>query len=1090
MTRNLYPKTISDPDFPKLEEGVLTFWEQAGTFRASVEQRDGAPEFIFYDGPPFANGLPHYGHLLTSCVKDSVARYQTMRGRKVERRFGWDCHGLPAEMEAEKELQLSGRKAIEDYGIAQFNASCASSVMKYTKEWRYYVTRQARWVDFADDYRTMDKSYMESVMWAFKALYDKGLIYESHRVMPYSWAAETPLSNFETRMDNAYREKESKAVTVAFILRDSAELMQGALSRVCLLLAWTTTPWTLPSNLALGVGEDITYYAHTEGDITTISAQKRADDDIAIKGSDLVGLSYEPMFPYFAGTANAFKILAADFVEAGDGTGIVHLAPGFGEDDQRVCAEHGIPVICPVDDSGRYTQEITDIDYTAKDGSARILRLCGLNVMQERARAEDDPKLKDPFDDKQINKFGLANLRIILYLKQMGILISEEIYKHNYPHCWRTDTPLIYKAVPSWYVEVTKFRDRMVELNQNISWTPSHVRDGLFGKWLEGARDWSISRNRFWGAPIPIWRSTDPHNKKLYVFGSIKELEDFFGREVTDLHRPYIDELTKPDPDSPGHTLVRVPEVLDCWFESGAMPFAQAHYPFENKDWFEKHLPADFIVEYTAQTRGWFYTLMVLSTALFDCEPFKSCICHGVILDENRQKLSKRLRNYPDPQEVYDTIGADALRWMMLSAPVMHGGELQMHREASDIREVVRLVIKPIWNAYHFFCLYANADGVKAQHITQASHKMDRYILSKLSQAVGGVGRAMDAYDMPRACADAASFFEVLTNWYIRRSRERFWSSASEGGQDKQEAYNTLYTVLIDMSRAIAPLLPLVSEAIYLGLTKGADITGEHALQAGDSVHLADFPSMSIGEADIAPMDYVREVCNTALSIRNAENIRIRQPLQRLDIYGNAPDALRDGFYASIICDELNCKEVDFHDDLSQVAALRLQVNLPIAGKRLGSGLRDVMAALKKGDWQREGDIIRIAGQELSPQEYDMLLEAKDGITGAKATAKQDALIVLDTDITPQLKAEGIARDVLRIIQQARKDAGLDITAHININICADDEILRAIADNERFITRQALIDNVEYIDIPEGGNVTRHTLEEGELCFEILTLC
>ncbi len=852
-----YPDISSNPNLPEIESKIQKIWEQEDIFKESVEKNK-EPEWIFYDGPPFANGLPHYGHLLTSFVKDIFARYQTMKCKKVERRFGWDCHGLPAEMEAEKELGVSGRKAIEDFGIERFNQHCRESVMKYTNIWQDYITRAGRWVDFKNDYKTMDLSYMESVLWAFKRLYEKGLIYESHRVMPYSWAAQTPLSNFETRMDDAYRERKGKAITVAFefkeppqSIKDEIKEIKGSLSSTekelnphfnpqrFYICAWTTTPWTLPSNLALAVSKEFEYRAfydkENKGLYFASSKWVRENNkesefliydtnisdspyniSIDIYGNELLKLSYVPLFPYFSSTENAFRILdGSDFITEEDGTGIVHLAPGFGEDDQRVCEKAGIKIICPVDEAGKYTDEIFDLDAPA-------LSLKNLNVIAATQKSADEPYTED-----HLQKYGLANLRIIQYLKETEKLIKQEDYEHPYPFCWRTDTPLIYKAVPSWYVEVTKIRDRMVELNQGINWIPSHIRDGQFGKWLENARDWSISRNRFWGCPIPVWKSNNPNNKKLYVFGSIKEIEDFFapyhkGLKINDLHRPFIDLLTAPDPEDSKYTISRVTDVFDCWFESGSMPFAQVHYPFDNKEWFETHFPADFIVEYVGQTRGWFYTLMVLSTAIFDRIPFKNCICHGVILDEKGKKLSKKLRNYPDPNDIFNQYGADAMRWRMISEPIMHGGNLLISKDGNDIRDIVRLVIKPIWNAYNFFTLYANADKIKAEKINIADIKnlMDRYIMAKLKYSVRTIEKSLDNFDTPSACKVIIDFFEVLNNWYIRRNRERFWRSASidKKDEDKQAAYNTLYSVLITMCQAAAPLLPMTMEEIYGGL--------------------------------------------------------------------------------------------------------------------------------------------------------------------------------------------------------------------------------------------------------------------------------
>ena len=736
-----YPSVPARADLPTLERRLLDRWADQRTFERSVEQRpatlgDGTNgEFVFYDGPPFANGLPHYGHLLTGYVKDVVPRYQSMRGKRVDRRFGWDCHGLPAEMMVEQELGVSGRVAITDYGIQRFNDHCRTSVLRYTDEWERYVTRQARWVDFSDDYKTMDLPYMESVIWAFKQLWDQGLVYEAYRVMPYSWGAETPLSNFEIRLDDATRPRQDPALTVAFELDPAragraGELLGGGPAEIW---AWTTTPWTLPSNLALAVGPEVSYlvvepttgpragrrvvlgagaadrYARELGEDHTVLG--------TLTGADLAGLHYKPLFPFFTGHRNSFVILSDDFVTDEDGTGIVHMAPGFGEDDQRVCEAAGIVLVCPVDDSGRFTAEVPDYE--------------GQNV----------------FD---------ANPAVIADLKERHVVVRHDTYDHNYPHCWRTDTPIIYKAVSSWYVEVTAIRDRLVELNQEINWIPSHVRDGQFGKWLEGARDWSISRNRFWGSPIPVWRSDDPAHPRVDVYGSLDEIERDFGVRPDDLHRPTVDELVRPNPDDPtGRSMMRrVPEVFDCWFESGSMPFAQVHYPFEQKEWFDTHAPADFIVEYIAQTRGWFYTMHVLSGALFDRPAFRNVICHGVVLDHEGRKLSKKLRNYPDPEEVMDTLGSDALRWYLMASPILRGGDLRIATDASEISEVIRLVINPIWNAYAFFTLYANADGYTAQARTDATGTLDRYILAKTRELVESSTERMDAFDIAGTCAD------------------------------------------------------------------------------------------------------------------------------------------------------------------------------------------------------------------------------------------------------------------------------------------------------------------------------------------------
>jgi isoleucyl-tRNA synthetase len=823
-----YPEANQNLDFAKMEEEILRFWQAEKIFEKSVEirnfsaemdednvspvlepcalkdhascrhKKEEKPEFVFYDGPPFANGLPHYGHLLTGFIKDIFARYQTMQGKKVERRFGWDTHGLPVEMETEKELtakegkQISGQIAIQEYGIEKFNNACRESVMRYADDWENYVTRQGRFVDFKNSYKTMDVNYMESVIWAFKELFDKGLLYEDFRVVPYSWACQTPLSNFETRMDNSYRQKASKAVTVKFELEKTPEFLEA---NSVSLVAWTTTPWTLPSNLGLAVGKEIDYAAIKKGDEILILAEglleKFAKDfsdfeKVAnFKGSELVGLKYKPLFPYLVEkTKNSYQILHGDFVTTEEGTGIVHLAPGFGEDDQLLCKANGIPTLCPVDEGGKFNSEIFDLPTLSL-------------------------KTRQVFD---------TNDDIIKYLKETGAWLKTEQYLHNYPHCWRTDTPLIYRAVSSWYVKVTDIKDRMVELNQGVNWIPNHIKDGQFGKWLEGARDWSITRNRFWGCPVPVWKS---ESGKIRVFGSVAELEKVSGKKVENLHRPYIDEIVF---EENGETFKRVSDVLDCWFESGSMPYAQVHYPFENKEWFEDNFPADFITEYVAQTRGWFYTLFVLSTALFDRAPFKNVICHGTILDEKSQKLSKRLKNYADPLEIFATFGSDALRFYMISQPVMRGQELRIDKDGKAVRDTLRLSIKPMINAFNFFCLYANADGIKASRIEfkkDLTNTLDRYILAKLKATVSKMDEAMKSYDTVVACEEFNQFFEALNNWYIRRNRQRFWKTV-EGrvDEDKQNAYDVLYTVLVSMCEASAPLLPFTSEFVWKGLNE------------------------------------------------------------------------------------------------------------------------------------------------------------------------------------------------------------------------------------------------------------------------------
>jgi len=1038
-----YPAAEPNPDFPRIEEEVQRIWQENGVFQQSVDfrplEQDGKHnEFVFYDGPPFANGLPHYGHLVTGYVKDLVPRYQTMKGRKVERRFGWDCHGLPAELQSEKELGVSGRHEILKYGIDKFNAHCQVSVLRFTQEWEYYVTRQGRWVDFKNDYKTMDISFMESVMWAFKQLWDKGLVYEGYRVVPYSWAVESPLSNFETRLDNSYRERQDPALTVRFRLHPQAG-DAGALD----ILAWTTTPWTLPSNLALAVGPEIEYAVMRKGDdrliLATSAIGKYAkelegyEQESTLSAEDLRGRTYEPIFPYFKGLEKAHQILVADFVTTGDGVGIVHLAPGFGEDDLAVCKANGLPVKVPVDVAGNFTAEISDY--------------VGLNVIE-------------------------ANKPIIQDLKARGVVLRHETYLHNYPHCWRTDQPLIYKAVNSWYVEVSKFKDRMVELNQQqINWIPGHVKDGSFGNWLANARDWNISRNRFWGSPIPVWRSDDPRYPRIDVYGSIAELERDFGVKVTDLHRPAIDHLTRPNPDDPtGQSMMRrVEDVLDCWFESGSMPFAQQHYPFENKERFERNFPADFIVEYVAQTRGWFYTLMVLSTALFDCAPFKNVICHGVVLDEDKQKLSKRLRNYPDPVEVLNNQGADALRWYLVSSPLMVGGDLAMPKDARGIAQALRQGVLPLWNAYSFYTLYANIDQVKGTIRADQKGLLDRYILAKTRELVEGIEGRLDSYDLPGAYALVAGYYDALNNWYIRRSRSRFWREAGEGeaqAQDKRDAYDTLYTCLVTVTKALAPMLPHVTERIYTALTGEA------------SVHLADWPDVSHLPSDhdlTSQIDLVREICAATMSLREAKKLRIRLPLRTLTIVHPDADRLKGQFDAvlgALVADEVNVKQVTVSSDISLVGTRQLAVNAALVGPKVGPKMKEVMAASKQGKWADKGDgTVELAGVVLEAGDFDIRIQAKEG-THAARFAGGKGVVVLDVTVDAELEAEGWARDFVRAVQSTRKESGFQVTDRITITTQVPDAVAGALATHADSIKRETLALDllVNPAQLPEGA--------------------
>jgi isoleucyl-tRNA synthetase len=1037
------------PRFPQLEERVLDYWTKDATFEASVEARPadggdgtiGGNEFVFYDGPPFANGLPHYGHLLTGYVKDLVPRYQTMKGRRVERRFGWDTHGLPAEVEAEKQLGLKAKADIEAMGIAAFNDACRTSVLRYTKDWEQYVNRQARWVDFENDYKTLDLDYMESVMWAFKTLWDKGLIYEGFRVLAYCWRDETPLSNTETRMDDVYRQRQDPAVTVGMPLENGDTA-----------LVWTTTPWTLPSNLAMAVNPTIDYVVVTGAPGTAhestrfVLAESRLGhyarelgDDAQtrvvrrLKGSDLLGLSYTPPFPFFVGREKAHRILPADYVTTDEGTGIVHIAPAFGEEDMVVTDAAGIVPVVPVDAGGKFTDEVPPY--------------AGQHV----------------FD---ANKPIIADLKNVAeYVNPGTVLLRQETYDHPYPHCWRCGNPLIYRAVSSWFVKVTDIKDRMVELNQDITWVPEHIKEGSFGKWLANARDWSISRNRYWGSPIPVWTSDDPAYPRVDVYGSLDDIERDFGVRPTDLHRPYVDELTRPNPDDPSGraTMRRVPEVLDCWFESGSMPFAQVHYPFENADWFEHHYPGDFIVEYIGQTRGWFYTLHVLATALFDRPAFKTAVSHGILLGADGRKMSKSLNNYPDVREVLDRDGSDAMRWFLMSSPVLRGGNLIVTEQG--IRDGVRQVLLPYWNVYYFLALYANAANSGAGHEarlrTDSTDVLDRYLLAKMHDLVGTVTAQLDAYDIASCCVTVREFIDVLTNWYVRRSRDRFWT-------EDAAAFDTLHTVLEGLSRLVAPLLPMAAEEVWRGLT------GER------SVHLTAWPTASEFPADaelVTAMDAAREVASATLGLRKAQSLRVRQPLASLTVVLENPSTVQP--FASVIADEVNVKEVkllalDGAEASSVGVAQRLTVNARALGPRLGKGVQSVIKAAKAGEWSvlEDGSVV-CGGVPLTEGEYTLeTVVADDSGHRAVAVLPGGGFVVLDTDLTPELEAEGWARDLVRQIQDERKAAGLHVSDPIRLRLAVPEAHLATTHEFRPVFERETLAKEVEIVTLADGETV------------------
>ena len=1061
---------IASPSFSAIEEQILDFWAKDKTFQASIDQLkdQNAPEFVFYDGPPFANGLPHYGHLLTGYAKDTVPRYKTMRGFRVERRFGWDTHGLPAEVEAERQLGISGRPEIERFGIDKFNDYCRTSVLKYTDQWREYVTRQARWVDFDNDYKTLDAPYTESVLWAFKQLHNKGLIYEGFKVLAYCWRCETPLSNHELRMDeDVYQERQDQTVTVTFAIR-AGEVAGHDVTGVR-MLAWTTTPWTLPTNFALAVGPKIDYSVLPAGPNGAADGGVASEDnssatkyllatslvggyakdlgyedadaanaaiEFTVAGADLAGLRYERVFDYYADetkydVANAWQVIVGDYVADNEGTGIVHQAPAYGEDDQKLCEAAGIPVYVSVNERGEFNQVITDF--------------VGQHVFE-------------------------ANKPITQRLKADGRLLRQASYNHPYPHCYRCKNPLIYKAVSSWFVEVTKIKDRMVELNEQINWVPEHTKHGSFGKWIENARDWAISRNRFWGAPIPVWKSDDPNFDRVDVYGSLDEIERDFGVRLDDFHRPTIDNLTRPNPDDPSgrSTMRRVPEVLDCWFESGSMPFAQVHYPFENNEWFESHNPGDYIVEYNGQTRGWFYTLHVLSTALFDRPAFKTAVSHGIVLGSDGQKMSKSLRNYPDVNEVFDRDGSDAMRWFLLSSPILRGGTMSVTEQG--IREGVRQFALPLWNTWYFFSLYANAAGLEAKFDLSSEDVLDRYLLAKMRDLIAGVEADMDSFDTFGAAARLRDFADVLTNWYVRRSRARFWAG-------DQAAFNTLFVVLDLLCRTAAPLLPMITEEIFKGLT---------GLR---SVHLSEWPDYTTLPQDdnlVSAMDDVRTVSSVALSLRKSSGLRVRLPLAKLTVVTTGVAALDE--FKDLLTDELNVKGIELVelslDSTSEFGVVkRLTVNARALGPRIGGGVQAVIQAAKAGDWSDAGGKVVAGGVELIEGEYtlDLVADLSDAVDAASKNLigilPAGGFVLLDSAVTEELATEGLARDVIRAVQQARKDADLDVSDRIKLNLVGEASVIEAVTTHAELIKAETLTLELE----TSVGDVSANAAEVGE---------
>ena len=1013
-------KSVSNKiNFPELESRILEFWRKENIFRKSVEERPADNEFIFYDGPPFATGLPHYGHLLAGTIKDVIPRYQTMQGYRVERRFGWDCHGLPVEYEIEQTLDLKGRPDIEEFGVGNFNEECRKIVLRYASEWRETVERMARWIDFDNDYKTMDLTFMESVWWVFDQLWKKGLIYEGVKVMPYSWRVSTPLSNFEANLN--YKDTQDPSVTVKFALTSEPNTS---------ILAWTTTPWTLPSNLALCAGPNLNYvclqphgseekYWICEGRLSAYFEEGSYQIIKRCDGKELEGLAYEPIFRFADGRVDlskARRVLLDEYVSDESGTGIVHQAPAFGEDDLRICQREGIPVFDPVDTEGNFCNYM---DFIA-----------GMNIKE-------------------------ADKTIIRQLKEQGSLFRQDTIQHSYPFCWRTDTPLIYKAISTWFVNVEAIKDRMVSHNQTVHWVPTHIRDGRFGKWLENARDWAISRNRYWGTPLPIWRSEDGD---ILCFGNVADLEEAVGQKITDLHKHILDDLLI---HKNGKTYRRIPEVLDCWFESGAMPYAQQHYPFENKELFEENFPANFICEGLDQTRGWFYTLVVHAAALFDAPAFRNCIVNGLILAEDGKKMSKRLKNYPDPVEMLDRYGADAIRLYMLNSVAVQGESLRFSEQG--LVEVTRSVLLPLWNSLSFLSTYAEIDGwepTEANLAVEKANPLDRWIMSRLQGLIVEVHSAMDLYELNKASAPFVHFIDLLTNWYLRRSRRRFWKDGR--GQDKMSAYATLFLVLRDLSKIISSFVPYVAEGIYESLRREEDPI---------SVHLDYFPAVDENSRDSeleARMDLVLAAVNMGRALRAKHQLKIRQPLQRLFLITRDPEAQRIlNELDALLLDELNIKELVLTENEEDLVGLSAQANFRVLGKRLGKHMKEVADQIKTLDLEnirrlQDGGSVTLqhADGEVTLTLEDVLIQRSQR-EGLLVESSGSVTIALDTQLNESLIKEGLAREFVNKVQHMRKEQDLAVMDRILIRYKSSDIVGKALSAYQDFVCTETLCERL-----------------------------
>jgi isoleucyl-tRNA synthetase len=999
-----------------LDAAVSEYWSTHDTFAKSLRLHE--DEHVFYDGPPFPTGTPHHGTVFVSILKDSLARFFTMQGTSVPRVWGWDCHGLPIETAVERMLGLSNKKQIEEeLGVAAFNDACRALVSNYNDAWELYIQRVGRWVDYRNPYRTMDRDYMESVIWAFAESRRRGLIYRDYRVTPYCYRCETSLSIADTRESDSTRPRKDPAVTVKFRLRETPNELPTY------LLAWTTTPWTLTANLALAVRRDLEYAAvEQDGEIWIMGAfalQGGESVRRTIAGEALVGRAYEPVFPFAqaAGeiTDDAFRVLAADFVSSTEGTGIVHIAPAFGEDDYWAARANGIGVWNPVDPQGVFSPEVP------------------------------------PFAGRKVHE---ANDAVIAALQDRGVVVRRETIEHNYPHCWRCRTPLIYRAMRAWYFRVERIKERLLAHNEAIHWVPETVKHGRFGKWLEGARDWNISRNRYWGTPIPVWECEACG--ATWVAGSRAELERAAGRELADLHKEHLDRITVAC--RCGAEMKRTPEVLDGWFESGAMPFAQCHYPFENGDWFAAHYPADFITEYPGQIRGWFYYLHVLAVALMDRAAFRTCLVHGTLLSESGGKISKSLSNYTDPMELLDRYGADALRLYLLRSPAATMADLKF--ADADVEAQLRDVLLPLWNVYSFFATYANIDDYEptgsatAETWPHPKNELDRWILARLCQTGRWVTQGMEAYRTNNAAGPLAELIADLSTWYVRRSRSRFWRSGMDA--DKQGAYDTLYQVLVTVSQLLAPFTPFIAEALYRGLT------------AGESVHLSDWPVVPERLQDdelVAKVATSRLIVRLALSLRQRAGIRVRQPLKLLRVaMPGSFHAVATAHGAQALRDEVNVKEVVFVDDPEELGALRVVPNARRIGPVHGKDTQRIIAAAKAGRVRLGADTVEIrdGGDTWHVPRADVTV----GYTasgGVDVAADRGIVVALDTEVTEELRREGELNDLNRRVQSLRKSAGLDVADRIVLELAGD------IPDEWKHHVSQTALAELGRVDKPEA---------------------